>query len=61
VIVTIVGGPMRAAGPAAQGIAAYYAATFEALFRSLVHPRTAVAALRRATEATASCAFALSW
>lgn len=61
VVVTITGGPLRAAGSAAGGVAAYYAATFEALFRSLVHPRTSVAALRRATEATAACAFALSW
>ncbi len=61
VIVTITGGPLRLAGPAAGGVAAYYAATFEALFRSLVHPRTSVAALRRATEATAACAFSLSW
>jgi divinyl protochlorophyllide a 8-vinyl-reductase len=61
VVVTITGGPLRAAGPAAAGVAAYYAATFEALFRALVHPRTTVAALRRATEATASCAFSLSW
>jgi divinyl protochlorophyllide a 8-vinyl-reductase len=61
VVVTITGGPLRAAGPAASGVAAYYAATFEALFRSLVHPKTSVAALRRATEATAACAFSLSW
>jgi divinyl protochlorophyllide a 8-vinyl-reductase len=61
VIVTITGGPMRLAGPAAAGIAAYYAATFEALFRALVHPHTSVAALRRATEATGACAFSLIW
>jgi divinyl protochlorophyllide a 8-vinyl-reductase len=61
VIVTITGGPLRAAGAAAPSVAAYYAATFEALFRALVHPRTIVTARRRATEATASCAFALSW
>jgi divinyl protochlorophyllide a 8-vinyl-reductase len=61
VVVTITGGPLRAAGPAAAGVAAYYAATFHALFCALVHPHTTVAALRRATEATASCAFALSW
>ncbi|WP_291297246.1 bacteriochlorophyll 4-vinyl reductase [Elioraea sp.] len=61
VIVTITGGPLRAAGAAAAGVAAYYAATFEALFRALVHPRTTVTARRRATEATASCVFALNW
>lgn len=61
VIVTITGGPLRAAGAAAPGVAAYYAACFEALFRALVHPRTSVAALRRASEATASCAFSLAW
>ena len=61
VVVTITGGPLRAAGPAAPGVAAYYAATFQALFRALVHPRTTVAALQRATEATAACSFALSW
>lgn len=61
VVVTITGGPLRAAGAAAPGVAAYYAATFEALFRALVHPRTTVTARRRATEATASCVFALSW
>lgn len=61
VVVTIAGGPLRAAGPAAACVAAYYAATFQALFRVLVHPHTTVTALRRATEATACCAFALSW
>ncbi len=61
VVVTITGGPLRAAGPAAAGVAAYYAATFEALFRALVQPRTTVAALRRATEATATCSFSLAW
>lgn len=61
VVVTITGGPLRAAGAAAPGVAAYYAATFEALFRALVHPRTTVTARRRATEATASCVFALDW
>jgi divinyl protochlorophyllide a 8-vinyl-reductase len=61
VVVTITGGPLRAAGPAAACVAAYYAATFQALFRALVHPNTSVAALRRATEATGACAFALSW
>lgn len=61
VVVTITGGPLRLAGPAAAGVAAYYAATFEALFRVLVHPKTSVAALRRATEATAACAFSLGW
>ncbi len=61
VLVTITGGPLRLAGPAAAGVAAYYAATFEALFRALVHPKTSVAALPRATEATAACAFSLGW
>lgn len=61
VVVTITGGPLRAAGAAAAGVAAYYAATFQALFCALVHPNTSVAALKRATETTACCAFALSW
>jgi len=60
-VVTITGGPLRAAGAAAPGVAAYYAATFEALFRALVSPRSSVTALRRATEASAACAFALAW
>lgn len=61
VVVTITGGPLRAAGPAAPAVAAYYAATFQALFRALVHPGTAVAARKRPTETAAACAFALSW
>lgn len=61
VVVTITGGPLRAAGPAASSVAAYYAATFQALFRALVHPETTVAALKRPSETTATCAFSLSW
>ncbi len=61
VTVSITGGALRAAGPAASGVAAYYAATFEGLFRVVVHPRAHAAALKRATETCASCSFSLTW
>ncbi|WP_158639103.1 bacteriochlorophyll 4-vinyl reductase [Elioraea rosea] len=61
IVVTISGGPLRAAGSGAPCVAAYYAATFEGLFRALVHPEAHAAALSRLTETNGSCAFCLSW
>lgn len=61
IVITISGGPLRAAGPGAPCVATYYAATFEGLFRALVHRDAHAAALSRPTETTCTCAFCLSW
>ena len=54
-------GPLARGAFGAHPVCAYYAATFEALFRALVHPRTRVIELAcEATGATA-CVFEARW
>jgi divinyl protochlorophyllide a 8-vinyl-reductase len=59
--IEIAGGPIARAGPAAEPVCAYYAATFETLFRRLVSPRTEVEEIACEATGAASCVFELRW
>jgi divinyl protochlorophyllide a 8-vinyl-reductase len=59
--IEIAGGPIARAGPAAEPVCAYYAATFETLFRALVNPRTQVEEVACEATGAAACVFELRW
>jgi divinyl protochlorophyllide a 8-vinyl-reductase len=57
----IAGGPIARAAPAVVPVCAYYAATFEALFRALVSPRTQVEEIACEAAGAVACIFELRW
>lgn len=57
----IAGGPIARAAPSDHPVCAYYAATFETLFRALVSPRTTVGEVACAAMGAEACVFELRW
>jgi divinyl protochlorophyllide a 8-vinyl-reductase len=58
---TIAGGPLARGAPAGALACAYYAATFEGLFRALVHPAARVAEIDCESEGAPACLFEARW
>jgi divinyl protochlorophyllide a 8-vinyl-reductase len=57
----VAGGPIPRAGRSALPVCAFYAATFETLFRALVSPRTQVTEVACEATGAPSCVFELRW
>lgn len=57
----IAGGPIARAAPAAHPVCAYYAATFETLFRALISARTKVEEISCEAAGANACVFELRW
>lgn len=57
----IEGGPIARAAPASEPVCAYYAATFETLFRALVSARTKVEEISCEAAGARACVFELRW
>jgi divinyl protochlorophyllide a 8-vinyl-reductase len=57
----IAGGPIARAGEADHPVCGYYAATFETLFRALVHRRTTVTETACEAMGAPGCVFELRW
>jgi divinyl protochlorophyllide a 8-vinyl-reductase len=59
--VEIAGGPIARAGAADHPVCGYYAATFETLFRALVHRRTRVTETACEAMGAPACVFTFAW
>jgi divinyl protochlorophyllide a 8-vinyl-reductase len=57
----IAGGPLAAGREAAGPVCAYYAATFETLFRALVHPRARIVAAAGEALGAPACLLLARW
>ena len=58
---SIAGGPLAHGVSAAAPVCAYYAATFEGLFRALVHPAAQVREIACEATGDPACVFAATW